>query len=98
MTLYIPFKQYFRPNGRSTMVNFSTENADVHTKARQIIDAGFHFECEVLSTGHGSFTIGDHNGDYAHILVPDCQNNTYVVPAIEQMILDFDINGDYNNE
>ena len=91
-TLYnIPFRRYFQPDGRSVLVNFTTLRPVVHDKARQIIDAGFHFEFEVLSTGHGSYTIGDEHGDYAHALDPNHTESTKLPERVENIILNTSI-------
>lgn len=86
MTYYVPFKKYFPPDGRHTMVNWPTERSDVHAKAMSIIDAGFHFEYEVLSTGMHSRTIGDGNGDYVYCITPDD-----LAEAMEHQIMKADI-------
>lgn len=97
MTHYVPFKRYFRPDGKYRMVNFPTEDAAVKAKADQIIAAGFHFEFEDLSTGTLSPTIGDDNGDWAYALThpiegEDGDAQTARLNAnIEKMIRDFDI-------
>ena len=58
----IPFTQYLMPNGRKSAVTIDRPD-DVASIARKIIDRGYRFECEVLSTGHASFTVVGPNDD-----------------------------------
>lgn len=94
----IPFTQYLRPYGRKVAVSIEME-PEVEAKAQQIIDAGFVFEIEQLSTGQVSATIADPRTDedvkYASI-VP---NGPRVPEAIKLMILEFQIptNGESND-
>lgn len=90
-TFYVPFRQYFRPDGRSTMINVATHKREVNDKAQAIIAAGFHFETELLATGVTSSTIGDRHGDYAYAFTPGTLDTITMHPKIEQMIMETEI-------
>lgn len=86
----IEFIQFMRPDGRQRLQYINME-PEVEAKAKQITDAGYRFEIEMLATGHVSATIADPRIDedvkYASI-VP---NGPRVPEAIKQMILEFQI-------
>jgi hypothetical protein len=83
----VPFIQYKRPRGQE--VDVSIERSDeVYAKAIEITRAGFRLECEELSTGDCSFTVADGERDYAMKVVP---NGPEVPPAVDALILEFDI-------
>ena len=84
----IAFTQYIHPTGERVRAWFETEYKEVFDKAIEIAEAGFHFKCELLSTGHYSGTIGDHNGDYANVIT---RNGPPTVEATEKMIMNFNI-------
>jgi len=64
----IPMTEYRLPNGQQYEIYFpATQEAADH--AELILAAGYHFECELLKTGAGSFTIGDRDGDYQICLI-----------------------------
>lgn len=52
------FTQYVLPNGRCHNVSFEVDDVAC-SKARQIHEAGYKFECEILTTGDFSATIVD---------------------------------------
>ena len=52
----IPFTQYKLPHGARIEVSINRPEA-IAEKAKRIIEAGYRFECEILTTGHVSFTI-----------------------------------------
>ena len=82
----IPFTQYLRPNGLKVPM-FIHCRANVEEKAHQIIKNGYHFECEVLTTGEVSLTItNDEDGDVAIKVVP---NGPEVPIAVESLIKEF---------
>lgn len=78
----IPFTQYLRPNGRRASVKISRPE-EVENKARAIMDAGFWFECEELTTGHASLTVTSRDQDEMHEIVP---NGPEVPPAVDRLI------------
>lgn len=61
---FIPFTQYLRPDGRQIMVQAPMPTGyDVRVEA--ILDHGWEFECEVLTSGHVSLTVSDGDEDVA---------------------------------
>lgn len=74
----IPFTQYLRPNGRPQPGFFSVDG-DTYALARKIIEAGYVFEAEVLTTGEVSFTVSDGEEDYA---IQVCPNGPETAQAI----------------
>jgi hypothetical protein len=78
----IPFTQYLRPNGRRTEVRIERPK-DVYEKAMNIIDAGYRFEAEVLTTGDISLTITGKDDDCACEVV---LNGPEVPLAVDRMI------------
>jgi hypothetical protein len=90
MTARIPFTQFLRPDGRTRSTEVEVSD-DVAAMARAIIARGLRFECEVLTTGHASFTITDpEEGDLDIRVVP---NGPGVVEAIEDMVRSFRARG-----
>ncbi len=82
----IPFTQYILPDGRKVSTTIHC-HANVEEKAKQIIDRGFRFECEILTTGEVSLTItNDEDGDVAIKIVP---NSPAVRSAVESLIKEF---------
>lgn len=91
-TYYIPFRKYFPPDGKWVDVNIATHKEDVYAKARAIIDAGFHFETELLrNTGKSSTTIGDTHGDYVYRIRAGEISTVSLDADIEDMIMNADI-------
>lgn len=85
----IQFTQYTLPHGRRSTTEIE-RGADVEAKAREIIAAGYRFECELLRTGHVSLTITDPNEgeDVAIELVP---NGPGVGEAVDKLVSEFRI-------
>ncbi len=79
----IPFTQYLRPCGRKKEISIERPT-EVCEKAMEIINAGYSFEIEVLTTGHVSMTISDDEGDYDMKLVNN--NGGDVADAVDKMI------------
>jgi hypothetical protein len=46
----VPFSKFVLPNGKKQYINFK-RSVETATKARELIAAGFAFECEELRTG-----------------------------------------------
>lgn len=89
----IPFTQFILPDGRRKPNPYLCFDEDVSKKAQLILDAGFDFEIEVLSTGavHGTITMNacnNYEGDNASFISP---NGPAVVDKINGMIQDFEI-------
>ncbi len=82
----IPFTQYILPHGRKQAISINCR-ANIEEKAKRIIEKGYCFECEVLTTGEVSLTItNDEDGDIAIEIVP----NSLAVPiAVEALITKF---------
>ena len=83
----IPFTQYLLPNGERRAVSINRPDPVVE-KAKAIMEAGFRFECEMLSTGHVSFTVSDDYWDYA---IRICLNGPEVPRIVDELILHFDL-------
>ena len=81
----IPFTQYLRPDGRAVPVSIDRPE-EISTLAQRIIDAGFQFECEHLSTGHASLTIAGPDYDEDIEVV---ENGPAVPVAIDRMVKRF---------
>lgn len=81
----ITFTQYLRPNGRRAEVTIDRPN-DIAGLAQKIVDRGFRFECEELTTGHASLTIAGPDDDEDIEVV----NNGSDVPiAVDRMVRRF---------
>jgi hypothetical protein len=81
----IPFTQYLRPNGRAVEVSIDRPE-EISSLARRIIESGFQFECEELTTGHASFTIAGPDGDEDIELV---MNGPGVPAAVDELVKRF---------
>lgn len=70
----ISMKYFVPPNGEHTLRDFDV-SIEHWQKAQSIIEKGYIFEAELLSTGHTSFTIGDPVKEedlaYAIAITPD---------------------------
>lgn len=88
MASEIPFTQYKLPDGRAVHVGIARP-ADIAEKAREIIDAGYRFECEIMIDGECSFTITDDDGDHA---IEVCANGPEVPKAVDRLIANFQPN------
>lgn len=85
----VEFIRYSLPNGRRSFENFMTTK-HVHEAATRIINRGYRFEVETLRNCMISATITDDESDVAHVLAG---NTTSLSTRIDQMILDFDAEG-----
>lgn len=81
----IPFTQYLRPDGRQVPVTIDRP-ADVADLAQRIIDRGFRFECEHLTTGHASLTIAGRDDD---VDIEVVRNGPDVPVAVDRMVKRF---------
>jgi hypothetical protein len=81
----IPFTQYLRPDGRKVEVSIDRPD-DIYGLAKSIIERGYRFECEHLSTGHASLTIA---GNYDDEDIEVVANGPKVPIAIDRMIKRF---------
>ena len=84
----IPFTQYLRPNGRKfqTSIERPKEIAD---KAFKLIDSGYRFEAEILTTGQVSFTIHD-IAEEEDVAIEICANGPLVPSAVDRLIAKFE--------
>ncbi len=83
----IPFTQYKLPNGRKVPASIHCR-ANTEEKAQRLINKGYRFECEVLTTGEVSLTItNDEDGDVAIKVVP---NDASIPIAVEALIDNFE--------
>lgn len=66
----VPFTQYMRPHGHKMQVYIDLPE-EIEAMAKEINNAGFRFEVEMLTTGDVSATISDNNGDYEFNIGPN---------------------------
>lgn len=80
----IPFTQYLRPFGEPRPVSFEAPD-ELLGLAQQVIDRGYRFECEELTTGHVSLTVHDPSTgeDVGIQVVP---NGPEVTGAVEALV------------
>ena len=79
----VPFRQFYRPHGRSAIVSIDMPN-HIARLADIIRSKGYEFQCEVLTFGVVSFTVTDPDeGDMDIELVG---NGPGVPAAVEQLI------------
>jgi hypothetical protein len=83
----ITFTQFLRPFGRPTPVSINRPD-DISSKAVEIRERGFRFECEELWTGEVSLTISNDDGDHDIEVVP---NGPDVPAAVDRMISRFHV-------
>lgn len=81
----IPFIQYLRPDGRKVEVSIDRPD-EIAGLADRIIERGYRFECEHLSTGHASLTIAGADDDEDIEVV---RNGPDVPVAIDRMVKRF---------
>ena len=83
----VEFTQYLRPDGRPKQIVIDRPQ-HLYEKARQIIESGYWFEAEVLTTGEVSLTVSDAHGDHAFEIVP---NGPDVPAAVDRLIAGFEL-------
>ncbi len=90
----IPFTQYLMPDGRKRDVSISRPK-EIYDKALDIIDAGYRFEAEVLTTGQVSLTITGRDED---VDIEVVENGPKVPLAVDNMVNRFweAVKGDKN--
>lgn len=81
----IPFTQYLKPNGRRADVSIERP-AHIASMADRIMERGYRFECEVLTTGQVSLTIADYEGDHDIEL---CNNGIEVPATVDRLVTRF---------
>ena len=81
----IPFTQYLRPDGRKRRVFFDVLG-DVAEQSKAIIDRGWLFEVEELTTGEVSLTVFDPESQ-VNVSIEVVRNGPEVVSAIDRLVL-----------
>lgn len=82
----IEFTQYVMPHGRKRKTHIERPE-EIANKAQDIIEAGYRFECEILSDYKTvSLTIADDDDDHAIEVVP---NGPGVPKAVDRLIENF---------
>jgi len=84
----IEFTQYLLPDGRKKDI-FIERPPEIEVIAKKLIEAGCHFDAEILSTGVISFTC-EKEDDVLSIEL--CENGPAVLTAIDKLIIDAEIN------
>lgn len=81
----IPFTQYVRPDGRYASRETIDRPQDVYDKAMKLIEAGYRFEAEILTTDEVSLTCVDpeDTGDIAIVLSP---NNEAICENVDKLV------------
>lgn len=80
----IPFTQFLRPDGRKREVRIERPTP-VARAALRLIEAGYRFECEELSTGHASLTVVDPK-DEVDIAIEVVPNGPEVPGAVDRLV------------
>ena len=78
----IPFTEYVPPNGE-TRPKFVTVSGQDAERAKFIVDFGWKFEVELLSTGLVSMTVSDGHRDVAIALA---KNDNKIYEALSNLI------------
>jgi hypothetical protein len=80
----IPFTQFLMPNGRQTPVEIDRP-PEIEALAKRLLDAGCHFEIEMLTTGEVSMEVvwSQQEEPVASAL---CPNGPEVPVSVDQMI------------
>jgi len=79
----IPFTQYLRPHGKQRSMSADGQPPEIEAKAKELIDAGYVFEVEELTTGIISMDCNKGDVVLAHEL---SQNGPPVVPAVTRLV------------
>ena len=81
----IPVTQYLLPDGRQREGSMSCPDEATAAKAYALIESGFRFEAEILTTGQASLTVHDpESGEDVAIVL--CANGPGVIRAMGQLI------------
>lgn len=80
----ILFTQYIRPHGRAEPVKI-TLSPEIEAKAHKMLDQGFHFDIEILTTGEISMTC-EHPSFDAPISMEVCNNDERVPDYVVKLI------------
>ena len=85
----IPFTQYLLPNGQRRAQQIDRP-ADIESLAEKFIASGGRYECEVLTTGHVSFTAVkeiDPDDGPQDVVIEVCENGPAVETAVDRVVL-----------
>ncbi len=80
----IPFTQYLMPDGRKRPMFFDT-TPELYADAKQVIDKGYRFEAEILSTGEVSLTVYD-PWEEEDIAIELCFNGPGIDYAVAKLV------------
>lgn len=83
----IPFTQYLMPDGRTEAISIDMKDQALHDKAAALIEAGYHFDIEMLRTGMVSMTC-ERNTDQGELYIRLCSNGPPVVAAVRALVED----------
>jgi hypothetical protein len=61
---------------------YTLPNNELWLKAKALLDAGYHFEVETLSNGMTSWTVGDDDGDWCHVLTQPHESDALSVERL----------------
>lgn len=84
----VPFTQYMRPDGRTREITIDLDS-EHEKRAQAIIEQGYRFEAEVLTTGQVSLTVHDPGiggGEPLDIAINIVPNAEAVPVAVAQLI------------
>lgn len=81
----IPFTQYLLPDGRKKEILWECTDMEVSRMARDIIEAGLTFECEVLNNGFVSLSVEDLEND-EQVGIQLSSNDGKISGAVDKLI------------
>lgn len=82
----VPFKQFMRPNGTKASVVIN-RTPRIAALARELSEAGYLFETELLNTGEASFECLKLSGDESDVLASEiCANGPDVLEAVDRLV------------
>lgn len=90
----IPFTQYMLPHGHKSETSIEMDDA-IFDAAAKLIEKGYRFECEILTTGDISITCVDPE-DSGDIAIEICPNGPDVIATVAKVVkqaVEFDETG-----
>ena len=85
----IPYTQFMLPDGRRVPKTMDRPEP-IENRAQDIIEEGFEFQMEILTTGEVSMTIFDPYKE-TDVAIQICDNGPAVPACLDMMIQEFDI-------
>ena len=82
----IPFTQFLRPDGRRRDVTIDMPE-EIEAKAHELIEAGYRFEIEELTTGHVHMDCSRPDDDEP-VALKVCANGPPVITAVTELVND----------